>query len=84
METYRNPVHKRGSGDRQQSEEKMYRNPVRREDLGIGSNRKKVVSESGMQRGAGNRQRLKESCTGIRYARENLVLMRALMRLEKQ
>ncbi len=61
-----------------------YRNPVRREDLGIGSNRKKVVSESGMQRGAGNRQRLKESCTGIRYARENLVLMRALMRLEKQ
>ena len=47
METYRNPVHKRGSGDRQQSEEKMYRNPVRREDLGIGSDRKKVVPESG-------------------------------------
>ena len=68
METYRNPVHKRGSGDRQQSEEKMYRNPVRREDLGIGSDRKQVVPESGTQRGSGNRQQSEESCIGIRYA----------------
>ena len=48
--------------------EKLYRNPVRREELGTGSDRKKVVPESGTQRGTGNRQRSKESCTGIRYA----------------
>ena len=30
--------------------EKLYRNPVRREELGTGSDRKKVVPESGTQR----------------------------------
>jgi len=51
--------------------EKLYRNPVRREELGTGSDRKKVVPESGTQRGTGNRQRSEESCTGIRYAERN-------------
>ena len=40
--------------------EKLYRNPVRREELGTGSDRKKVVPESGTQRGTGNRQRSKK------------------------
>ena len=47
---------------------KLYRNPARRENLGTGSDRKKVVPESGTQRGNGDRQRSEESCTGIRYA----------------
>ena len=87
METYRNPVRKRRSGNRRRSEasctgiryagriweraaigRKLYRNPVRKEDLGIGNDRKKVVPESGTQRGSGNRQQSEESCTGIRYA----------------
>ena len=49
----------------------MYRNPVRRGDLGIGSNRKKVVPESGTQRESENRQQSEESCTGIRYEERN-------------
>ena len=48
-----------------------YRNPVRRGDLGIGSNRKKVVPESGTQRESENRQQSEESCTGIRYEERN-------------
>ncbi|MBS5327407.1 MAG: hypothetical protein KHY20_13655 [Lachnospiraceae bacterium] len=47
---------------------KLYRNPARRENLGTGSDRKKVVPESGTQRGNGDRQRSEKSCTGIRYA----------------
>ena len=39
---------------------KLYRNPVRKEDLGIGNDRKKVVPESGTQRGSGNRQQSEE------------------------
>ena len=34
----------------------------------MGGDQKKVVPESGTQRGTGNRQRPEESCTGIRYA----------------
>lgn len=36
----------------------MYRNPVRRENLGTGSDRKKVVPESGTQRKSGNRKQI--------------------------
>ena len=49
--------------------EKLYRNPVRREELGTGSDRKKVVPESGTQRGTGNGQQSEASCAGIRYVR---------------
>ena len=51
--------------------EKLYRNPVRREELGTGSDRKKVVPESGTQVESGNRQQMEESCTGFRYAERN-------------
>ena len=61
----------------------MYRNPVRREDPGRGSNRKKVVPESGTQGRSGKRQRSEEKCTGIRYAkriREEVAIERKLYR----
>ena len=61
----------------------MYRNPARREELGTGSDRKKVVPESGTQRGTGNRQRAEESCTGIRYVREDLEIGREWKRIRK-
>ena len=50
-----------------------YRNPVRREDLGTGGDRKKVVPESSTQGESGNRQRSEESCTGIRYAKQHRI-----------
>ena len=37
-------------------ERKLYRNPVRRENAGTGSDRKKAVPKSGTQRECGNRQ----------------------------
>lgn len=37
---------------------KLYRNPARRENLGTGSDRKKVVPESGTQRKSGNRKQI--------------------------
>ena len=49
-------------------ERKLYRNPVRRENVGTGSDQKKVVPESGTQGESGNGRRSEESCTGIRYA----------------
>ena len=51
---------------------KLYRNPVRMEDPGTGNDWKKAVPESGTHGRIGNRQRLEESCTEIRYVRENL------------
>ncbi|EGN32305.1 hypothetical protein HMPREF0988_03189, partial [Lachnospiraceae bacterium 1_4_56FAA] len=43
----------------------------RREEPGNRQRLKKVVPESGTQRGTGNGQRSEESCTGIRYAERN-------------
>ena len=62
---------------------KLYRNPVRRENPGADSNQKKDVPESGTQNRTGNRQRLEESCTEIRYAeriREQVAIGRKLYR----
>ena len=61
----------------------MYRIPVRKENPGRGSNRKKAVPKSGTQSRTGNRQRLEESCTEIRYAeriREQVAIGRKLYR----
>ena len=62
---------------------KLYRNPVRRENAGTGSDQKKVVPESGTQGESGNRRRSEESCTEIRYAgriQEQAAIRRKLYR----
>ena len=67
---YRNPA-RRENLETGEFGRKLYRNPVRREETGkTGDSGKKVVPESGTQRGNEEQQRnTEESCTGIRYVR---------------